>query len=550
MSRRSLSKPLALALVVGLFLLSGGCDQDPTVATITGGGTEGPQRGGTVVIGLGTDLGGLNELTIHTTATNDHILDNLFLHLLQEHPDFQEHPPTFAPRLARSYEWSEDHRVLTLHLREDAFWTDGVAVTAEDVRFTWQAQTSPEVAWEAAYMKESISDVEVVSPYRVRFHFTHVYPAQLVHLNEGVILPRHVWGQLPFSEWRKNSAWFHDHLVTNGPFILEAWKPEQEIVLVRNDAYYEEGLPYLDRVVMRVVPEQASQMAQLLAGNLDFITNVSPDDAERVQKSPNLVLDEFWGIGFIFIAWNNENPLFSDVRVRQALTLAIDRAGIVEGLWGKYAQTASSPIVDTVWAHDRAIEPWDYNPARARQLLAEAGWEDTDGDGLLDKDGRPFRFEILNHTGNRQREDAAVIAQQQLRQVGIDARPRLLDLGSFVVAVSNGDFEAAVAGMNIGTDVDLRFLLHSDQIGIGMNHSRYRNPEVDRLIELANSQRELVDMEPYLNQIQEIIHREQPITFLWFSKRLNAYNRRIHGAQPNILSPFFKLQEWWVTPAE
>lgn len=543
---------VAGSLFVGVvaLLTVGACDRGPDDSKLDVAAAESdePRRGGTLVSGINADIIGVNELLDHSTALTDHILFRMFLHLLEEQPDFTEHPPTFAPQLAHSYDWSEDHKVLTFHLRDDVFWTDGEPVTADDVRWSWQAQTHPDVAWEASYFKDHISDVEVIDPKTVRFHFTHVYPSQLLHANEGVILPRHVWSQLPFSEWRKNSAWFTEHMVSNGPFGLESWKPDQEIVLARNEDYFEEGIPYLDRVVFRIIPDQTSQIAQLRAGSLDFITNLPPDAADEIQRTRGLVLNDYWSTGIIFITWNNENPLFSDAKVRRALTLGLDRQGMVDGLWGEYARTTSSPIVDAIWAHNDTLETLPYDPEQARQLLTEAGWVDKDRDGIREKDGRPFRFEILNHTGNRQREDATIIAQRQLRAIGVDARPRLLAFGSFVTTVPKGQYEAAVEGVTMSTDLDLQYLFHSNQIEEGFNHSRYRNSEVDRLIEEANRQRELEEMAPYLMRIQEIVHRDQPITLLWYSKRLNAHRDRVRGVQGNLLSQWSGLRYWWLAP--
>lgn len=525
-----------------------GCSGEPQPPEANGPGTTEPVHGGTLVSGLSTDIGGVNELVTPATVINNAVLFRLFLHLLEEQPDVQEHPPTFAPHLARSYEWSEDHKVLTFHLRDDVFWSDGVPVTAEDVRWTWQAQTHPEVAWDTSFVKEAVDDVEVVDPHTVRFHFNRVYPAQLLDANEGVILPKHAWSRLPFSEWRRNGNWFVENIVTNGPFRLEGWKPEEEIVLARNENYFEPGIPYLDRVVFRIISDQSSQVTQLRAGALDFVSNVPPDDALGLARTDGLVLKDFWSISFIFIAWNNESPLFEDSRVRRALTMGIDRQGIVEGLWSNFAVVADSPIPQSVWAHNDDIEPYPYDPQEARRLLAEAGWKDTDGDGILDKDGRPFRFEILNHTGNRQREDATLIAQEQLRRLGIEAIPRILELASFIAALSEGEYEAAMAGMNMPTDLNMRYFFHSDQIGNGLNHSRYRNPEVDQLIEAAYEQPEPADMAPYLMRLQEILHEDQPLTFLWFSKRLNAHQSHVRNVQANIISPWYGLRYWWTAP--
>jgi ABC-type transport system substrate-binding protein len=169
---------------------------------------EGPRRGGTIVTGWGAEPSGLNEYTTPSTNTTNEVLFLLFQHLLEEQPDFFSGPPALTPQLARSYDWSDDHKTLTFHLREDAVWSDGVPVTSEDVRWSWQAQKDPDVAWDSIFMKSEITDVEAVDPHTVRFHFRRAYAKQLLDANEGVILPRHAWSKIPFSRWRESADWF------------------------------------------------------------------------------------------------------------------------------------------------------------------------------------------------------------------------------------------------------------------------------------------------------------------------------------------------------
>jgi peptide/nickel transport system substrate-binding protein len=505
-------------------------------------------RASTLVIGSTADIEGVNYLVNHNVSTNTQVLHQLFLTLVKESPDFVERPPTFQPLLAESWEWSDDHLALTFKLREGVTWSDGRPVTAEDVRWTWQAQTNPEVAWEGLTFKENVRDVEVIDPLTVRFHFNRVDPMGMLHANEGVILPKHAWSEIPFERWRESGRWFRQHLVTDGPFRLASWAPGDELVLERNPAYFEEGLPRLDRVVFRQVPDQSAMVTRLLNGELDFGANISPEDVPRLRQAEHLELLEYWGIGYIYFAWNHREPLFADARVRRALTYGLDRQGMVDALWGDYARVGMTPIVQSVWAFNDALEPYPYDPAETRRLLAEAGWRDTDGDGVLDKDGRPFHFELLVHSGNVQRQNAAVMAQQQLAQVGIDVDLTLLDFATFVEAVDEGRFEAYIAGLTMGTDLDLSYLLKSDQVEAGLNHTAYNNPEIDRLIDEANSQADARDMKRLLDEVQVIVHRDQPMTFLWESKRLNVINRRVQGAEPNLLSPFENLEEWWIEP--
>ncbi len=278
------------ALLAAIALLLAGCRREPASATRGSTGTAGSRRGGTVVTGWTSEPGGVNEYIIPSSQPTSEVLFRMFLHLVEEQSDFDQHPPTFAPQLARSYDWSADHKVLTFHLRDDVVWSDGVPVTADDVRWSWQAQIHPDVVWDNADAKQWITDVEVVDPHTVRFHFSRVYFKQLLDANEGLILPKHVWEKLPFSQWRKSADWFKQHLVVDGPFTIASWEPGQQVVLQRNERYYEKGLPRLDRVVMRFIPNQATGVNQLLNGELDFVPQIAPGDVPRVKAAPQLQL--------------------------------------------------------------------------------------------------------------------------------------------------------------------------------------------------------------------------------------------------------------------
>ena len=511
-----------------------------------------PRRGGTVVTGWTTEPLGVNDLTFPTTAVGNEVLFRIFQHLVDEQPDFTEHPATFAPQLAERWEWSDDHKTLTFHLRKNAVWSDGVPISAEDVRWTWQAHIHPDVAWESAYMKEHIRDVEVVDPHTVRFHFSRVYVKQMQDVNEGLILPKHLWSKLPFEKWRESPDWFRQNLVASGPFKIESWTPQQEMVLVRNERYWKQDRPYLDRVVMRFVPDASSLMTQLLNGELDFVAQVSPNDAARIKDRPDLTMIPFWSNLYVVVAWNGARPLFGDPEVRRALTLGIDRQAIADTqLPGGTGRVGISPIIQAVWAHDKTLQPWPYDPAEARRILAAKGWKDTNGDGILDRGGKKFSFELTSNAGNQLRNDAAVMIQQQLRQVGIEAIPRVLEFNTVVTDTRSGNFDATVTGLTMDTSLDLEGNYHTRSIGeLKDNYFHYSNPEVDRLIDLAAIQKEPLEALPHLHQIERLIHRDQPATFLWESQRLGAVNKRVHDAKPNLLQAFFNLEDWWVEPRQ
>jgi peptide/nickel transport system substrate-binding protein len=202
----------------------------------------------------------------------------------------------------------------------------------------------------------------------------------------------------------------------------------------------------------------------------------------------------------------------------------------------------------TIWGHDKTIQPLPYDPQQARKILAAKGWKDSDGDGILDKDGKPFAFELITNAGNSLRADATVMIQNQLKKVGIHVIPRQIEFNTLIEQTNSGNYEASMAGATVDTSLDLTNNFHSSMVGEDGNLVRYRNPEVDRLLETAASQAEPLAERPYLDRIQQILHRDQPMTFLWESQRPTAVNRRLHNVRPSANYSLFQLEEWWVTP--
>lgn len=512
--------------------------------------TNRSRRGGSVVIAVTADMAGVNPLISGQSKFSTDVQDRLFLRLFEEHADFNEHPPTFGPKLAKSSVWSDDHKILTLTLRDDVRWSDGVPVTAEDVVWTWQAQLNPDVAWSYAQSKESIQQIQALDAHRVRVVFSRSYASQLADLNEGQILPKHAWSALPFSKWRGGEAWFREHLVTDGPFRLAAWQPGEQIVLGANPDYYEPNLPRLDRVIFRILPDKASQLVHLRSGDVDFVEQIAPEDAETLKMRPGYKVWQFWARQYNYICWNTKDPLFRDAAVRRALTMAIDRQALVDALWRGHARVSASPIIRSVWAADPETQPWPYDPQKAREILSEHGWRDSDGDGVLDRDGTPFRFDLMTNTGTPVRRDAVVMIQDQLRRIGIEATPRLLEFNTVNDLTQHHEFQAFIGGWAIDTSLDLKYAFHSDSIADGYNFGSYANSTLDGLIDRARREVDPMSAREDLYQIQRILHRDQPYTFLWEPQRLAGGSDRIQDARPNALSDFYNLREWWIAPSE
>ena len=501
-----------------------------------------------MLVAASTDMGGVNELLSATGSFTQSVLRLMFLQLLQEQPDFDQHPPTFAPELAEQWAWSADGKILTLSLRQDVRWTNGAPVTAADVEWTWLAQTHEDVAWGHADAKDNIAAVEALDDYTVRVTYHERNVTQLADLNEGVILPRLAWSELPFADWRQNGDWFLDNLVTNGPFALESWDRQQQIVLSRNDDYYLSERPLLDAIVFRIVPQKVSQVGHLLSGEAQFVDHVPASEAARISERHDLEVLTYWASQYNFICWNTTRELFADAEMRRALTMAIDRQALIDALWFGHARVATSPIPSSIWAHNSEIQPWPYDPRAARTIFEDRGWEDTDDDGLLDLEGRPLAFELITNTSSAVRVDAAVMIQEQLRRVGIRLEIQRLEFNTLIEISLAHDFDAMLSGWTIDTSLDLDYAFHSESIEDGYNFGGFSDPEVDRLLDEVRDLDTPEKQGRKLAEIQAILHQRQPYTFLWEPQRLTGTAIRLRDAQPNALDPFFGIDDWWLEP--
>ncbi len=516
----------------------------PTERTVAEPAREMPKRGGQVVVATAGDVTTFNEYLSSGDVAEADVIDLLFPTLMVEQPDYQLHPPSFAPRLATSWEFSSDNRTLTFHLRPEARWSDGVPVTADDVRFTFLVQKDPEIGSLGMEMKDFVTDVEAVDPHTVRFHFTRVYPYQLMDANDGHIVPAHAWGKVPFAKWHTTD--FEKILITCGPFRLAAHTPQQTIVLERDPGYWGAPRPNLDRLVLRVVPDMAGQLSQLFARQVNVVQAVSPQEADRVRADPDLNLVEFpsrvWGM----VGWNNRRPLFEDRRVRRALTLGINRKALVDTVFRGHAKLSSGPILSSMWAYNRNLQETPFDPAQAAALLAQAGWRDVNGDGILERNGKDFAFDLMFPSTNVLRRQMALLIQADLARLGIKVRPTQMEFTSLVARAEAGDFDATLWVWVEGTRVDLTSSWSTPSPSQGSNNFiGYSNPDVDRLIAAAREEPDYTRAKVLLDRLQELIVADQPATFLYESNMLVATSRHLRGADINSASLYFNVDEWY-----
>jgi peptide/nickel transport system substrate-binding protein len=501
-----------------------------------------PRPADTVVIGVQSDIQSWNPF-LAEDASNEEILAMIYPSLAVEQIDYQQHPPSFAPSLAETWEFSEDGLSLTFKLRADAVWSDGVPVTSNDLLFSWRAQSSEALGWMWSDITDRIERVEALDEHTVRYTFTHRYPYQLMDINDGPIVPAHAWEEIPFEEWEKTD--WSAHVVSAGPFLPGNHTPQQEIILERNPSYFVSERPRLARLVYRIVPAKSALFTQLLAGGIDLVNDIPPAEAARVQEDADLELRIFPDRSYTHVCWNLENDLFADPKVCQALGLAIDRNALIDVVYNGFARPSVGPVLSTMWAFNQKLEPLPFDAARATELLAEAGWKDSDGNGLLDRNGQTFTFEILAPAESEVRQDIALMIERNLGHIGIEVVPRLVEWGAVQEAVYEGDFEAFINRWVEPTQVDLEGIWRSAPPGSStFNFGNYANADVDRLLDEVADAPDFATQKPLLDRIQEIIAADQPYTFLVENVRLVGLDSRIQGADINDATIYFNVEDW------
>lgn len=530
-----------------------------------------------MVVGLQGDIDAWNPYTTRD-ATAAGILDLLYPRLLQETGSGQP-GSEFEPWLAESWQFSADRLTVTFSLRRDARWSEGTPVTCDDVRFTYEAQTSEALAWPGIFEKQRIDSVDCPDPHTAVFRFAEAHADQLVDINDDAIVPRS-YGDVPLDEWAA-TPW-EERFVSCGPFRLDSVLPGQEAILSRDPDWW--GETYLDRVVLRVYPESTGVLARLLDGEVDLLGKVAPLRAAEVAAREDLRLLELPSLSYTFLGWNtlepdayladrrrrgcasdsacaedeedirrlqrsNPHPILADPRIRLALSLAIDREDLVQGLWVGHARAGSSPVVSALWAHD-STSALPYDPNRAARLLDEAGWHERNGDGLRTREGLAFELSVIVNSTNDVRRDALDRVAASLERIGVRLVPEPLPRRAFATRARDKNFDAVLSGWWAGTRIQPQNLLHTRvAVGRGNNLVSWSTTASDALLDRAEAAptRELAL--PLWREWQQLFREEQPLTILYEERRLVGMNRRVQGPSPPFLNPYLGLREWWIGTA-
>jgi len=520
-----------------------------------GGGTQSatPKKGGHVVEGNITDIRTLNSMLSSDTASNQ-VIGLMFDGLLN-----QKKNGDLIGALAQDVpKPSSDGLTYTFKLRDNLKWSDGQAITADDVKFTYQLAYDPQYKDFASPrrgdLSKYIASIDTPDPKTVVVKTTQVFAPFLASHGLYGILPKHVLGTLDGKAM--NSAEFNSApTVVNGPFKFKSWDKGQQVTLERNDSYWG-GAPYLDQWIMKVLPDSVALTNQLKTGELD-IGPVDPGQFDNLKTTESVTTTEFPVPTFTFYAYNlnpdtKAGKLFADKAVRQALLFALNRQQIVDAVFFGHGKVANSVEPPTSWAYkDKPKVLYTFDKAKAESLLDGAGW--TKGsDGIRAKGGLKLKFDMITNAGNKQRESMLQVMQQSWKDVGVEATPSLIQFPQLVSQIVNiRTFDVFLVGFNWSNDPDEAPLYHSrNTVAGGFNGADFKNDQVDSILDQALGTLDKAKRKQLYEQFQDIMSEEVPSPVVLFNTGIYGWNKRVQGTDFGSFNQFGS-RPWahsvWVT---
>ncbi|MGD8279177.1 MAG: ABC transporter substrate-binding protein, partial [Gemmatimonadota bacterium] len=441
-----MSTSKAVPFLLALALTAGACGGEPP-----GTATATPIAGGTVVVTSSDDLAPMNALVNGARYGQEMLRYGFALPLIAYGPGLG-----FEPVLARNWEAQGDTAVL-FELRDDVYWHDGAHTTAYDVAFTFERAMEPGTTYPNAADYANWTGVEVIDSFHIRFRFTpHGDPLATVPFLP--VMPRHLLDTIPAE--RMGQAEFNRHPVGNGPFRFVEYRPGERWVFEANPDFPEGlgGRPRIDRFVWRIVADNAAQMAELRTANAQLALNVGAEAWTALDTAGPVTPITRESRQYSMIAWNGRRAPLGDARVRQALSMGIDRQRMIDVINYGHGYLATGPVGRYHWSFDESLEPLPYDTAAARSLLAEAGLHDVDGDGMLERsDGSPLRLELL-YPPSQPNPDLAELVRSDLARVGVRVEPRAMEFTTIVgrITTPDRDFDGAMLAWEADFRLGLR----------------------------------------------------------------------------------------------
>ena len=517
-------KHSAYSSLAGLLMIMAlsACDQKPSTDHIDYNSTAPIEKGGTMIDALSGEPSGLIAMIAGESSASA-IASNIFNSLLKYDKNLE-----LTGELAQSWNISSDQRTITFHLKPNLKWADGEPLTSSDVMFTWQTVTNDNTR--TPYGADYKLVIKAETPNKNTFRVTYAKPyAPALDSWSGLhILPKHLLQNQDI-----NTTSFARNPVGSHYYKLDQWKSGESISLSRNENATQ-GQANIDRLISRIIPDRAAQFLELMADNIDSMSLNSIQYARIFPARPDLnekfSLYKELGNSYTYLGFNLKHKPFDDIRVRKAINYAIDKQEIIDGvLLGLGLPVASPYKPGTRWSNPK-LKPYAYNPQKAIELLKAAGFEDHDGDGILDKDGKPLAFEILTNQ-NKEREMSAVLIQRRLKEIGIDVKIRVVEWATFISRfIKTGDFNVVLLGWGLGVEPDQYNIWHSSQQAPGQfNFIGYQNKKVDHLLEKGRLELNPDKRMKIYHDFAEILLEDSPIVYLYAGYGLPTMHKRIKG---------------------
>ena len=467
-------------------------------------------------------------------------------------------------------EVSADHLTYSFKVRDGVKWHDGKPFSGEDILFTFKAGMCPLL--DSASVRSYLSGLRDVQLEGRTIRFVMTEPNVFDQFNivsTLAILPKHVFDPEGLIDGfgfkdiigpkgktdpkiKKFAEQFNAHPnnrapIGTGPYKFEKWDTGREIVLARNDNYWGQKA-YLDKIIIRIIGDYPAALTALKAGEVDLMPRLLP--VQHAQQTSGPAFDEHfvktkYSIpGYSWIGWNEQRPFFKDKRVRRALTMLLDRRTLIDKVRYGLGAIGIGPVNVSSRDFNPDIKPWPYDPRRAMELLEEAGWKDHDGDGVRDKDGVKFSFELM---GGANSKVLLALMREELRKAGIEMRERIVEFNVLGTALREHRFDAATLGWSVDLTQDPYQIWHSSSASNrGSNYINFKNGESDRLIEQARKEFDDERRKQIYWRWQELIHEEQPYTFLYYQEEVAAYSKRFQNVTWWPLRPGYDLTSWFV----
>jgi len=529
-------------------------------------------RHDTIVTAISADFDYLNPLLIQFSMSRE-VCKLLYPSLVRSTYNEQLGSITFSPNAAKRWEFSNDGKTVTFHLQSNARWQDGKPVTSHDFKFSYTLYKHPKIASSRQHylndlllLSDGTADidraVETPDDSTLILHFSKPMAEEIVldHFNDLMPIAKHVFSKFSADDIRAKAT--EIPVVSAGPFKIKEWKRQEKLELITNPS---STLPHpatMKSMVFMVVPEYTTRLAMLKSGQIDAMLSaggINPKDVKDLTTtSPSIVIRPVQNRYFDSIVWLNidgeayrnnhavkPHPLFGDKRVRQALTIAIDRQSIIDGFMGPEHATIVNTSLSPAYRElaDTSLDPYSYNPQRALAMLHDAGWS-AGPNGILQKNGKKFSFELAAPVGNPRRNYAATIIQQNLRDIGIDCHLKFDEGLVFNKSQNEFRYDAALSGMAAETLPFQLIIWGSNFAERPFNSSAFQHQELDTIIAALSNPQPNEQRLALWKRYQRILHHEQPRTFLYYYDELEGFSNRIQNADVNLISTLYNVYEW------